>query len=305
MVTAMDFALEHKGQLGIITALVVYSAAKNKLTPAGIAAAIVTAGIHMLHPWGVFFNLLVGFFIAGTVGTKINHSQKATLTQSATGGVGGEGARNYAQVLANSGTASVLILWHLYASQNGSNLKTFGLTDVIPFGIAASYAAAAADTLSSELGILSPTSPVLITAPWRSVPRGTNGGVTITGLLAGLAGSVFISSLAYFTLPYSGTAWTGDAKFMFWVTLTAAGFSGTLLDSLLGALVQATVEDKSSGRVVEGDNGKRVKVTQGGSRVQRGIDLLNNNGVNFAMAATVAAVGMGVWNSMVQKVILA
>ncbi|KEQ89257.1 hypothetical protein D6C84_09496 [Aureobasidium pullulans] len=305
MVTAMDFALEHKGQLGIITALVVYSAAKNKLTPAGIAAAIVTAGIHMLHPWGVFFNLLVGFFIAGTVGTKINHSQKATLTQSATGGVGGEGARNYAQVLANSGTASVLILWHLYASQNGTNLKTFGLTDVIPFGIAASYAAAAADTLSSELGILSPTSPVLITAPWRSVPRGTNGGVTITGLLAGLAGSVFISSLAYFTLPYSGTAWTGDAKFMFWVTLTAAGFSGTLLDSLLGALVQATVEDKSSGRVVEGDNGKRVKVTQGGSRVQRGIDLLNNNGVNFAMAATVAAVGMGVWNSMVQKVILA
>ncbi|THY50011.1 hypothetical protein D6C98_06158 [Aureobasidium pullulans] len=305
MVTAMDFALEHKGQLGIITALVVYSAAKNKLTPAGIAAAIVTAGIHMLHPWGVFFNLLVGFFIAGTVGTKINHSQKATLTQSATGGVGGEGARNYAQVLANSGTASVLILWHLYASQNGTTLKTFGLTDVIPFGIAASYAAAAADTLSSELGILSPTSPVLITAPWRSVPRGTNGGVTITGLLAGLAGSVFISSLAYFTLPYSGTAWTGDAKFMFWVTLTAAGFSGTLLDSLLGALVQATVEDKSSGRIVEGDNGKRVKVTQGGSRVQRGIDLLNNNGVNFAMAATVAAVGMGVWNSMVQKVILA
>ncbi|THX71484.1 hypothetical protein D6D04_09488 [Aureobasidium pullulans] len=305
MVTAMDFALEHKGQLGIITALVVYSAAKNKLTPAGIAAAIVTAGIHMLHPWGVFFNLLVGFFIAGTVGTKINHSQKATLTQSATGGVGGEGARNYAQVLANSGTASVLILWHLYASQNGTNLKTFGLTDVIPFGIAASYAAAAADTLSSELGILSPTSPVLITAPWRSVPRGTNGGVTITGLLAGLAGSVFISSLAYFTLPYSGTAWTGDAKFMFWVTLTAAGFSGTLLDSLLGALVQATVEDKSSGRVVEGDNGKRVKVTQGGSRVQRGMDLLNNNGVNFAMATTVAAVGMGVWNSMVQKVILA
>ncbi|THX54933.1 hypothetical protein D6D06_05197 [Aureobasidium pullulans] len=305
MVTAMDFALEHKGQLGIITALVVYSAAKNKLTPAGIAAAIVTAGIHMLHPWGVFFNLLVGFFIAGTVGTKINHSQKATLTQSATGGVGGEGARNYAQVLANSGTASVLILWHLYASQNGINLKTFGLTDVIPFGIAASYAAAAADTLSSELGILSPTSPVLITAPWRSVPRGTNGGVTITGLLAGLAGSVFISSLAYFTLPYSGTAWTGDAKFMFWVTLTAAGFSGTLLDSLLGALVQATVEDKSSGRIVEGDNGKRVKVTQGGSRVQRGMDLLNNNGVNFAMAATVAAVGMGVWNFMVQKVILA
>ena len=67
----MDFALQHKGQLAIVTALVVYSAAKNKLTPGGIAAAIVTAGIHMVHPWGVFFNLLVGFFVAGTVGTKV------------------------------------------------------------------------------------------------------------------------------------------------------------------------------------------------------------------------------------------
>jgi uncharacterized membrane protein len=100
-------------------------------------------------------------------------------------------------------------------------------------------------------------------------------------------------------------AWTGDSKFVFWVVLTVAGFSGTLLDSLLGALVQVTVEDKSTGRVVEGDNGKRVKVTAGGSRVQRGMDLLNNNGVNFAMAATIAVVGMAAWNLMVQKVILA
>lgn len=67
----MDFVLQHKGQLAIVTALIIYSAAKNKLTPGGIAAAIVTAGIHMIHPWGVFFNLLVGFFVAGTVGTKV------------------------------------------------------------------------------------------------------------------------------------------------------------------------------------------------------------------------------------------
>ncbi|KAG9577157.1 hypothetical protein KCU97_g13396, partial [Aureobasidium melanogenum] len=66
-----------------------------------------------------------------------------------------------------------------------------------------------------------------------------------------------------------------------------------------------TVEDKNTGRVVEGDNGKRVKVTAGGSRVQRGMDLLNNNGVNFAMAATIAVVGMAAWNMMVQRVILA
>ena len=59
--------------------------------------------------------------------------------------------------------------------------------------------------------------------------------------------------------------------------------------------MQATVEDKSSGRVVEGENGRRVLVTEGGSRVFRGgIDLLNNNGVNFAMAAGTGLVAVGV-----------
>ena len=70
------------------------------------------------------------------------------------------------------------------------------------------------------------------------------------------------------------------------------GFLGTVLDSVLGALVQATVEDKGSGRVIEGENGRRVIVQMGGSRVQRGRDLLNNNGVNFAMTATITGLAM-------------
>ena len=74
MAGALDFAIEHKGQLAVVTALVLYSSAKKKLTVGGILAAIATAGIHMLHPWGVFFNLLVGFFIVGTVGTKVRAS---------------------------------------------------------------------------------------------------------------------------------------------------------------------------------------------------------------------------------------
>lgn len=74
MAGTFDFAIEHKGQLAVVIALVVYSSAKKKLTLGGIVAAIATAGIHMLHPWCVFFNLLVGFFIVGTVGTKARAS---------------------------------------------------------------------------------------------------------------------------------------------------------------------------------------------------------------------------------------
>ena len=54
--------------------------------------------------------------------------------------------------------------------------------------------------------------------------------------------------------------------------------------------MQATVEDRASGRVIEGANGRRVRVTKGGSRVVRGRDLLNNNGVNFTMTASLAVV---------------
>lgn len=69
--TVKSFGAEHPLQILITAGLVVYSLAKNKLTGDGIVAAVVTAVIHMLHPWGVFFYLLVTFFMAGTVATKV------------------------------------------------------------------------------------------------------------------------------------------------------------------------------------------------------------------------------------------
>ena len=80
MNAATSFAAEHKGQLVIVSALVVYSYAKKKLTAGGIIAAVGTAAVHMLHPWGVPFNLLVGFFVAGTVGTKVCQSLSSLET---------------------------------------------------------------------------------------------------------------------------------------------------------------------------------------------------------------------------------
>lgn len=54
---------------------------------------------------------------------------------------------------------------------------------------------------ASEIGILSPSSPRLITSFLRrSVPRGTNGGVSWTGTLASVAGGAFIGAGAYFLL---------------------------------------------------------------------------------------------------------
>lgn len=55
-----------------VTSLLVIRAHRNKsLTPAGILAAALTAVIHALHPWSVFFALLVVFFLGGTTVTKV------------------------------------------------------------------------------------------------------------------------------------------------------------------------------------------------------------------------------------------
>ncbi|GAB7343176.1 hypothetical protein MBLNU457_1246t1 [Dothideomycetes sp. NU457] len=265
----------HIPELLVTALLVAYSLARAKLTPIGVLAALLTALIHTLAPTSLPFSLLVLFFLCGTIATRVNHKTKASLTQSSTGGSGGEGPRNAAQVLANSAAASAVILASTFFPQ------TVTVRSVV-IGTAANYAAAAADTLSSELGILSRSAPFLITQPWRRVARGTNGGVTVFGLGAGaLGGAVIAAAVGLFER---------DARLAAGVLI--AGICGTVLDSVLGALVQVTVEDKNSGRVIEGANGRRVIVEKGGSRVQRGFDLLNNNGVNFAMTATITVVAM-------------
>ena len=121
------------------------------------------------------------------------------------------------------------------------------------------YAAVASDTFSSELGILSKTKPRLITAPWRVVPPGTNGGVTATGLGAGLLGSFILSATSTLLVPFCKD-WTFASKINYTLALTTAGFCGTLLDSLLGALFQASVVDVHSGKIVEGEGGRRVLI---------------------------------------------
>jgi len=52
-------------------ALVYRAISRNSLTPTGIFFAVLTAGAHAVHPWSVFFALLVVFFLSGTTVTKV------------------------------------------------------------------------------------------------------------------------------------------------------------------------------------------------------------------------------------------
>ncbi|KAK8049350.1 integral membrane protein DUF92-domain-containing protein [Apiospora phragmitis] len=242
-------------------ALVYRAYSHNSLTPLGIVAAALTATAHAVHPWNLPFMLLCVFFLAGTRVTKVKKDVKAGLTLSSQGSSGGEGPRTHVQVLANSFVASALTLLHAYQLHlrrgavakgelpAGSFCYSWGKGDLLVIGIIANYAAVAADTFSSELGILSQSEPRLITSlSLRKVPRGTNGGRHALGdASAGQVGG--------------GPAWTVGQKVTLAWGLTVCGALGSLLDSFLGGIFQRSVRDARSGKIVEGDGGVRVLVS--------------------------------------------
>ncbi|KAF1970237.1 hypothetical protein BU23DRAFT_538209 [Bimuria novae-zelandiae CBS 107.79] len=247
-----------------VAALVYRAYSRKSLTLFGILTAFVTAVVHAIHPWSVFFTLLTVFFLSGTFATKVKHDIKAKLTQSANGATGGEGARNHIQVLANSLTASILILLHAWQLQKeGTHSQNDQCwrrgSDVLVVGIVANYAATCADTLSSELGILSRSKPRLVTAPWRFVPPGTNGGVSLSGLSAGLLGGFIIAITSTLLIPFCDN-WSFIEKVRYTQVMALAGLGGSILDSVLGAVLQASVVDVHSGKVVEGAGGRKVLV---------------------------------------------
>ena len=145
------------------------------------------------------------------------------------------------------------------------------------------YAAVAADTFSSELGILSKSNPRLITSlNFRRVPPGTNGGVSLVGTLAGFLGAFTIALTSVVLLPFcpvgrvsrigialgdnqpglqGGIGWGIREELLWTAAITIWGGLGSTVDSLLGGWLQASIVDARTGKVIEGSGGAKVRLT--------------------------------------------
>ena len=178
-----------------------------------LAGFVVGAIVLGVGGWGPYEVLWV-FFILGTVATKLGYAAKDErgVAQS------DEGRRGARHVFANSAVAIAMLLV-------AAGRRPF-LPDAFFAAFTASFAAALADTLGTEVGGLLGKHPVSLLAG-RHVPPGSTGAISWQGTVAGAAGAVAVGAAGYAAglIPLA----------LIWV-VGAAGAVGSLAESLLGDL---------------------------------------------------------------------
>lgn len=254
--------------LGVAIAVAAWKA--GALSGSGAVAAALSGGLIFGLgglDWSV---LLLTFFISSSLLSRAFGRRKSALNEKFSKGH----QRDWGQVLANGGLGAGLVI--LTAID-----QAYGLWWVAFIG---AMAAVNADTWATELGVLNPAPPRLVTTG-RPVERGTSGGVSLLGGFASLAGAGLIGLAAALVRPEDGVG----------LALAAAiggGTLGSLVDSLLGATLQAIYFCPTCQKETE----RYPQHTCGTSTTQvRGLSWLNNDWVNFLCALSGAGGAALIW----------
>lgn len=244
---------------------------RRSLTASGwLGAVLVGTLIFGFGGWAWGLTMIV-FFVSSSL---LSHYKEALKERRAAEKFAKGGRRDLWQALANGGLAALCALIYALLGQPVALLAAFvGL-----------MATVTADTWATELGVLSPHGPRLITSG-RPVEPGTSGGVTMVGTAAAAAGALLIGLVLWPLLVLEGrpAGW--------WIAAAApvGGLGGALFDSLLGATVQA-IYAHPDGRETE----RRVDRQGAPTRFVRGWPWLNNDLVNLLSSLVGAALAVAV-----------
>lgn len=237
------------------------------LDRSGARAAMVLGTVAAGAGWD-WAALLVTYFASSSLLSRIGRDERERRTA---GRLEKTGARDAAQVGANGGAFGVAAL--AFAATAHPAWAMAG---------AAALAASAADTWATEIGTLARAAPRSILSG-RLVPPGTSGGVTVQGVMGGIAGAAFVGG---------AVAVLGWDRGIVEATI-GGGILGMILDSVAGASAQAR---RWCARC-DGATEQRVHHCGSLTELRGGVDWLDNDGVNVICTVGGAVFALLLWST--------
>ena len=257
----------------LIAAVIAYAANRvHALNTSGALAALVLGTVVFGLGGFAWAVVLMMFFVTSSGLSKLFKDRKQAIeTQNEKGS-----RRDAWQVIANGGVAGLAVLFHILFP--GSLLPWMAFV--------CAFAAANADTWATELGFLNKTLPRRINS-WQKVPAGSSGAVSLAGTLAAAAGAGLIGLTAWLFWPQMLVI--GQHGWKFALVILVAGLFGSLVDSLLGATLQAVYWCPACEKETE----KSQLHTCGTPTTwQRGVRWIGNDLVNMACTGSGAQMGL-------------
>ena len=221
-------------------------------------------------PWLFMIVIFVGVSSALTK-YKYDYKRKIGFAQEKSG------TRSWPNSIANAGVAAIASVAELYTH-----------SEIFAVMFLTSVAAALSDTLATEVGLLSPSRPRLITNLSKTVEPGTSGGISLLGDAAAVLSAIGMSLVGLAVLAIKGMGPWNSAAASLAVILGAV--IGVFFDSLLGATVQGVNKCAVCGKFTE-------NLTHHGQKTitDRGLRFVDNNVVNFIGILVGALISIGVY----------
>lgn len=247
--------------LGLNVAVATVAYLRRSVTATGSVTGALLGFVIYLSGGLFYWSVLMAFFFSSTImGRRRGEAKDKAESIHSKGG-----RRDAIQVLANGGIAAVMAALHALTGR-----------PIFLLGFAILLAAANADTWASEIGVHSRRDPLSILT-FRPIPRGTSGGISPLGLFASAGGALFIA--LWFAAGYwLSFGWTGLELPAMVAAITGGGFLGSIVDSLLGAAVQAQYMDNLRRVLTE----KRHDARGVANRLVKGSHFMTNDAVNAA-----------------------
>lgn len=219
------------------------------LTPGGSVAqfslALLIFGLGGIK-WSV---PIITFFLLSSILSKFrkNKNEKVDIYFEKSG------QRDHWQVLANGGIAGLIV-----------TINYFYTSELFYLIYVSCISAVCADTWATEIGTLRKRNTYNI-LNFNSVEQGKSGGISVSGTAGAILGA--------FIIPLSAVSFM-DKKWIF--PVAASGLLASLIDSILGASIQAQYFCSICGKITEHEIHCEKKAS-----LKSGFQRINNDAVNF------------------------